>query len=308
MTIFQNNSFVKLLLVISLTFTFLTPGSARGDESNMGFENDDTEGWTVTTEGATLTAGTVTGEVSLPEPILETLVSPTEGSHFFVFDMGGPSSAVVTKELADIFSLDLDVIYINQALFTLYANDGNALNITDSNQWLRVDVLRPGAISTSLDPEDIMFTLWDSNPYVGEEDVFSGVWQTLTSPGSFSNGVLRMITVNTNGFLTVGLDNLRITGISNASVPELPQTDFWTALSKDKATGTLTISGSFEKKIKVVSVFRENGSYDNLSTENWEQASSQLTIKDTRPSNPITSIQIFNGALPLFQVINVTQP
>lgn len=222
MKIWRNLTF-KLLLLTCLTLSFLTPSSARGNEVNLGFENG-TEGWVVVASGAVLTATVVEGPRDLPAVGVPTLVSPTEGNKFFVFDMDNPSSAVVTKELSNILTLSLDVIYINVSTFQLYANDGNDLVLTldIGNQWLRVDVLQPGAISTTLDVADIMFTLFDSNPEVDTQGALSGVWQTVSSPGSFSNGVLRMITVNTDGFLVVGLDNLSITRIPE----EAPRPDF----------------------------------------------------------------------------------
>ena len=212
MIIVRNISFIvksSFLLLCSLTFVLLG-SSASADDLNHDFELGTDQGWNFTGDGS-LTLNEVVESVQTLQG--GDSIEPNSGDFFFLFDMFGPSSSTVTKNLTNISTLSIDMLFANYGSFTEYV-DGEDNGITGGNEmWVRLDLIKTSANSNSLSQDDIIQTLFDSNFEIGAAGANNLLWTTYSTnlDGAPSELVLRMITVNTNTYLSVALDNLRVT-------------------------------------------------------------------------------------------------
>lgn len=219
----------KLLSLIALILLFnISISSSFAEDVNLSFETGDGSGWTISgDETGTAIRDVVSGTQNTI--IYNDEVSASNGNHMFFFDMDGPSSATLVKEISGQFEqLEVEVQYIVGSIaapdqFYAYENDSSAFDLTfmSNNMWLRIDIIAAGADDHSLADADILATLFDSNSIIGIAIPSQGVWENYSvALSGFPNAFkFRVITVNTNDPLIVAVDNLLLT--RPAAVPSI---------------------------------------------------------------------------------------
>ena len=160
----------RLLLVViaaGVAACCLVPSvSTAATVVNGDFEAGNFTGWTVVNQpGGSGDWFVYTGTTS---PISGfAIAAPPEGTHAATTDQGGPGSHVLYQDVAleagFAHTLSFQLYYANQAgVFASPPTLDFAGGIP--NQQYRVDILRPSAPATSVDPADILATVFQTNP------------------------------------------------------------------------------------------------------------------------------------------------
>lgn len=187
---------------------------------NWGFESGSfAPGWSTTTDSGGGGAWNVdsSGVVTCNSDIN----NPVQGSYEAVFDMGGPSWGSLTSApftVPTAGQLSLSLAYDNGP--KSWAQDPtNPFDLHAANQWLRVDVIKASASPVSLNPSDILATLFDSQ---AGSPPFAQSWTTLSAtltPFIGQSVELRVITANDEGCLPVWVDNIQVPGLTAPTSP-----------------------------------------------------------------------------------------
>jgi hypothetical protein len=159
----------------------LVPGAApAATVANGGFETGNLSGWQVAnsseagnwfTYSGTSTPFQKAEEEEKGESVFPPFFAPPEGTHAAVTDESSPDTAILYQDIA------LEPYYSHQLTMTLYYRafadikvpspdtlktgpEGPPSEEGSSNEQVRVDVIKPGAPIESLDPSDILATLF----------------------------------------------------------------------------------------------------------------------------------------------------
>jgi hypothetical protein len=196
---------IALTVAIALAAMSVAVGSAA-TVTNGDFESGNLSGWTATDDGggnggwSATASGTSTCSGSTNAP---------DGSYAGLWDMSFISWGILTQ---DVTVPAGGVLSVNYA----YANNGggwvqdgtDAFDLGASNQWIRIDVISSTAARDTLDPADILATIFDSQ--TGSPALSQG-WVTGTaSLAAFAGQTVtfRVATANDQGCLPVWVDDL----------------------------------------------------------------------------------------------------
>jgi hypothetical protein len=165
--------------------------------------------WSVSSSG-TASGGSVT-------------VTPDPGSQVALFDMGGPSYGIITTDPFTVPTnavLTLNYAYDNQG-GSWVSDSVNPYGLSTPNQWLRIDVIKASAAPSTLNPSDILATIFDSQS--GSPALSTG-WTAGSASLSTLAGqsvVFRVATVNTESYLPVWVSHVFIAGdtVQTSSAP-----------------------------------------------------------------------------------------
>ncbi|MGM0953596.1 MAG: autotransporter domain-containing protein [Pseudomonadota bacterium] len=184
-------------------------GSVSADAAlvNGGFE-DGLTGWTTTVNGGahavSLATGSAAGSIN---------ASPS-GDQYIYTSQSGAGSSFITQEFTVGGS-------VNKVFFDIAINNSagafstpDSLDYTDSpNQQARFDILKVGSSLTSLDPADIIATVYQTQ--VGDPN--SQDWQTVAVDVSSElsayvgqDVIFRFSQVDTQGVFNLALDNINV--------------------------------------------------------------------------------------------------
>lgn len=179
------------------------------------------------------TTGPISGEPALPPP---------SGNFAAISDQVGESNPILYQDIAleplHTHSLALTLYYTSNA--EIFVPEPNRLDISDENQQLRVDVIKPTAPIESLQPGDILATVFanrNGDPQVLQPTRFTA---DLT-PFAGQTVRLRIANAVTKAHFLAGLDDVSIT----TPPPPLPPNDITRGkltLNRKKGTGKLTIN------------------------------------------------------------------
>lgn len=180
---------------------------------NGGFESGSFAPWTANVTGATVSWDVSSTGATVQGPAIT--VAPQQGSQVAVFSNFSPSRGVL---LSSPFTVPPGNSAVSVAL--AYKNGHNAWVLNKSNpltaqsqtnQWLRVDVIRGDSVALGLDKNDIAATLFDSQ--VGAPPLEQLTYLTVTKPLSVFEGKpvrVRVMAVDTFNQLAVWVDDVKV--------------------------------------------------------------------------------------------------
>ncbi len=198
------------LLLLPATATATATASAA-TVVNGGFETGGAGGWNIVDQSESggswyVYSGTTSPLNGFAVP------PPPQGKYAIMTDEFGPSSNVLYQDIALApgykYTLSMDVYYDSQAPIAAE----NTLDYTDSNpnQQYRIDVIKPTAPLTSLDPSNILTTVFATK----DSDPETLTPTTVTADLSALAGQtvrLRIAQVDNESFMNAAVDNVQIT-------------------------------------------------------------------------------------------------
>lgn len=222
-------------------FLFLTVLSATSNAQliNADFETGDLTGWQTLVEGSaipvSIESGTVTTEAGTINP------SP-DGSYMVFTSQSGPGRSFLWQEFTPTiavlspYNVYFDIA-INNGATAYYTPDPMSLDYTgDPNQQARIDILKPGASITTVDPNDIIVELFQTQP----GDPLIQDWQRVTKDVSSEIApyvgqalTLRLVQVDNELYFNLALDNVSVGytppygDVEPTPVPTFPSIAVW---------------------------------------------------------------------------------
>jgi hypothetical protein len=224
----------------------LAPQAMAATVTNGGFETGDFTGWTVTPQSESNGTWTVATGTSTPLSEHE-IAAPPCGTHAAIFDENDESSAVMYQDLslaADATNtLSFTHYYVNYATtgegdVTPVWNSPDTLDYTfdGTNQQYRVDIMKTSADPFSVDPSDILKTVFQTEP--GDAASLDPTPVTVDLSAFAGQTVrLRFAAVDNWDYLNVGVDCVALTSTplstttssSTTSTTAVPSTTTTTA-------------------------------------------------------------------------------
>jgi hypothetical protein len=181
--------------------------------TNGGFESGSfTPGWTTNDGGSGGWVVSSTGHSTWG-----TTNAPDEGNYTALYDQAHPTSGVLTSDPFTVptsGTLSLDFAYVNA--FGQWDQAANAFDLSSSNQWLRVDVIKASAAYDSLAPSDILLTLFNSQ---SGTPAYTQSWTTLSASLASLAGQsveIRVAAVDDDYFMPVWVDGVVVNGAQPA--------------------------------------------------------------------------------------------
>ena len=200
-----------LLAGALLTVALAIPaGAAAATVTNGDFESGDLTGWTavdsVSGTWSVYSGPTAPGGASLA------IGAPPEGTYGATTSQNGPGSHVLYQDVAlaagSRHTLELSIYWVNNAAFVTPAPQ--TLDETGpANQQYRIDVMKPSAAATSVDPADILASVYQSQA----SEPATQAPQEITADLSAFAGQdvrLRMAEVDNQSNFSAAVDDVRI--------------------------------------------------------------------------------------------------
>jgi hypothetical protein len=216
--------------------TLALPGTASAATiANGGFESGDFTGW-ITAESGSGAWSVYTGTST---PGGQAVGSPPEGTHGATTSQGSAGSHVLYQDVAleagSTHTLTLSIYWRNTAAFVTPSPE--TLSHTGSpNQQYRVDVMRPSAAVTSVDPADILASVYQSHA----GDPLTQTPSQITADLSALAGQtvrIRIAETDNQNYFSAALDDVRIDSAPIAAPAPVPTPDATTPeAATEKAT------------------------------------------------------------------------
>jgi hypothetical protein len=233
----------SVLLAGIAWLALLAPASAgAATVVNGDFETGNLNGWTVLTsggepefEGWFAYSGTASPKTS------QAISAPPQGLFAATSDESGPGTHILYQDVAlepfFTHTLTTTVYYRSQAPIAVPTPDTLSANIESENQQYRIDVMKPTAAIESLNPSDILATVFQTK--VGDPETLAPTTVTANlTPFAGQTVRLRFAEVDNEFFFNASAD-----AVSIASTP--PSNAFTLgalALNRKKGTGTVPVT------------------------------------------------------------------
>jgi hypothetical protein len=227
---------VRRFALAGLVALLAMTGTAQAASvTNGGFETGDVTGWTVRdqTSGSGswfVYSGTTSPLSFLPIP------APPEGTFAATTDQTGPGSHLLYQAVTLEAGLSHElrfVLYYDNAAFSFATPNTLDFNVSPNQQY-RVDILDPNAPVTSVAAGDVLATVFRTE--VGDPSVLGPTTISFDlTPYAGRTVRLRFAEVDNQGFLTAGVDDVRI--VSTARTPTSKQAckkGGWRSLANDQ--------------------------------------------------------------------------
>ncbi len=272
-------------LMIGTTAT----GAQAAPVVNGGFETGDLSGWTTNVTGASASGDWFAYSASNLLPPLSAVLnspvaSPPEGTHASLTDMINPGRRTLYQDVALDpaepglgLTLSLYVYYRapQSNAFKSPSPDSVDPSAPGGNQQFRVEVMKPSAPITSVDPADILATVFRTNtgdpltltPMQVSADLTPFAGQTVR---------LRFTEVDSNGIVNASTDDVRIV----TTKPPAPTIQF-SAPTRDRKQGTATLPATVNGAGSVVI------SGDGIATTTVEATAAGTIQLPVTPVSPL---------------------
>ncbi len=203
---------------------------AQATVANGSFETGTFASWNVADTCGTSSSGWFVNSGTVSPISGMTIPAPPVGNFAAITDQNGPGTNILYQDLA------LEAGSTHTLSMTLYFNNRHTANVTPAdfnldcsdalgnpNQQYRVDIIRTSASLTSVNPSDILMTIfWTANlptnqlsmpptPFSVDLTAFGG--QTVR---------LRFAEVDNQLFYQAGVDNVQLTSTPVLNVPGIP--------------------------------------------------------------------------------------
>jgi hypothetical protein len=192
-------------------------GASGATITNAGFESGDLTGWT----GVDTGSGTWSVYTGSTAPGGLAIGAPPERTHGATTSQNGPGSHVLYQDVAleagYTHTLKLSIYWVNSAAFVTPAPETLDEN-GPANQQYRIDVMKPSAAATSVDPADVLVSVFGSQagdpttqaPREVTADLSALAGQTVR---------LRIVETDNQNYLSAAVDDVRI---ASTAIPAPP--------------------------------------------------------------------------------------
>jgi hypothetical protein len=209
-----------LLAAALVTVALAIPaGAAAATVTNGDFESGDLTGWTAVDSGSgtwSVYSGPTAPGVGLP------IGAPPEGTYGATTSQGSQGSHVLYQEVA------LEAGYTHTLTLSIYWVNGAGAFVTPApetldetgpaNQQYRIDVMKPSAAATSVDPADVLASVYQSQP--GDPLTQAPVEVTADLSALAGQTVrLRMAEADNQFYFSAAVDDVRI---DSTAIPAPP--------------------------------------------------------------------------------------
>jgi hypothetical protein len=279
-----------LALVVSLLAVgamALPAGAAANLVVNGDFETGNLTGWHVKNEpGGTGSWFAYTGTEDPEEPSA-TVPPPPQGNFAAIASQNNPGSHILYQDVAlGAGPHELSLIAYYES-FTPIVSPETLSPFEETNQQYRIDVLKPGASLTTVNPEDIIATLLhteEGDPELLEPEI-------LTADLSAYAGQtvrLRFAETDTVSPFHAGVDAVSISGSAPppppAPAPPAPSNVFtfgYLKLNKTKGTATLKVNVPGAGALKALDVKKKGKRIKKATATASAAGVATLTLKPT---------------------------
>jgi hypothetical protein len=276
---------VAVLLLVGM----LTLSTARADATtvvNGDFETGNLSGWTRFNEGLSIEGEgswyAYFGSTNPIAPEFGSVPPPPQGNFAAITAQSGPGLHILYQDVA----LEPGYSHVLSLLgyYTSQAEIASPENFSwegEANQQYRIDVIKPTAPLTTLNPADILATLLHTE--TGDPTVMPA--QTLTAdltPYGGQTVRLRFLEVDNEGPFAAGVDAVSITGPPPA--PPAPSNVFTFGklkLNKKKGTAKLTVNVPGPGALKAVDVKKKGKRIKKATASAAAAGAVKLTLKPT---------------------------
>jgi len=198
-----------IAFVITLTLAGLAAAAtAAATVTNGDFETGDFSGWTATDDGGGFGSWSVSATGN--GTCVDTPNTP-DGSYAALWSMVDPSWGILTQDLVVPTNGVLSVGYAYENWAGIWTQDGAdpySTSLGPQDEWLRIDVIKSTAARDTLDPSDILATIFDSQT---GSPAFFQTWVTGTaSLASYAGQTVtfRVAAVNDSDCMPVWIDDV----------------------------------------------------------------------------------------------------
>jgi len=224
-----------------------------------------------------------------PLPFGEPVPPPPAGNYAAVTSQGGPGSHILYQDVAlePYYAHQLSLLAYYHSYASTFTPSPNTLSFESTeNQQYRIDVMNPAAPVDSVNPSDILATVFATKTGDPEEVGPSSLTVDLT-PFAGQTVRLRFAEVDTRGYFAAGIDNVAIASTPPSNVIVLGKP----LLNKKKGTaklpvtvpgaGTLTITDvkKTKKRIKAKALTATGAGVLNLPVKPTKRARKTLPDK-----------------------------
>jgi hypothetical protein len=244
-----NHSLKQAALAVVAAFAFLAPATAgAATVVNGDFETGNLSGWQVFNSSSSGNWFAYSGDrPPLSGDDGNVFIRPPQGTFAALTDESSPDTAILSQDIA------LEPFWTHQLALTLYyrsqdpiavpepntlASDGTA----DENQQLRVDVMRAGTPIDSLNPVDILTTVF-ANKNGDSQELNPTLFTADLTPFGGQTVRLRIANAVQEDIFNAGVDGVSITSVAP---PPPPPSNLISrgklTLNKKKGTGKLAIN------------------------------------------------------------------
>lgn len=254
---------------------------------NGDFETGNLSGWHLRNEPGGTGSWFAYSGTEDPEEPSATVPPPPQGEFAAIASQSNPGSHILYQDVAlGAGPHELSLIAYYES-FTPIVSPESLSPFEGANQQYRIDVLKPGASLTTVDPADIIATLLHTEE--GDPEVMEP--ETLTADLSAYAGQtvrLRMAEVDTASPFLAGVDAVSISG--SAPPPPLPPappapsnafTFGYLKLNKNKGTATLKVNLPGAGALKAVDVKKKGKRVKRATATATAAGVATLTLKPT---------------------------
>lgn len=224
------------ILALFAAAALLAPSGANATTVvNGDFETGNLSGWQLQNSNASGDSWFAYSGTTSPLT-LQTIAAPPQGSFAAVTDQGGPGTHILYQDVAlepgNAHKLSLFVYYRSSA--TPVTPSPDSLNsATPNNQQYRVEVLKPSAAVDTVNPADILATVFRTKTGVPSTMAPTLMTADLT-PFAGQTVRLRLSEVDNQSIFQASADAVSISNISNVFS--------FNKLKRNKHKGTATLS------------------------------------------------------------------